>query len=85
MSKVLGPVPSFTLKTGMKLAPMMQQLYDAIYESGMQLCDIAHRSGVEPTTLSAWFSTGRTARLDAYDAVASTVGKQIKLVDEKDR
>lgn len=81
MPKSIGPVPIFTLKTGKKLAPMMQELYNAVYESGMQLCDIAHKAGVEPETLSVWFSTGRLARLGPYDAVMSTVGKRVKLVE----
>lgn len=80
--KVLGPTPSFTLKAGMKLAPMMQELYDAIYQSGMPLSEVGVKAGVDPVTLPVWFSKGKVARLGCYEAVASTLGKKVQLVEE---
>ena len=57
----------------------------AIGRSGLSLCEIARRAGVDPGVVSRFVRDVRTVRLPTADRLAAAVGLQWRLVKPRKR
>jgi DNA-binding phage protein len=72
----------FERKTGYRLDPMMQKLYEAVRDSGRTASDIADEAGIHTSVMSLWFGKGQKARLDTYLAVLNTLGLDFEFKEQ---
>ena len=68
------------LKKKENLAPVIQQLFDAVQESGMSYTEVYQKAGMSPVFFRDVFIRGHLPRLDSLLAVCQVVGLEIKLV-----
>lgn len=68
------------LKQKENLVQVVQQLFDAIQESGMTYTEIAHQSGMSQVFFRDIFVRGHLPRLDSLLAVCQVVGLEPQLV-----
>lgn len=71
------------LKQKDNLVPVVQQLFDAIQDSGKTYTEIAHESGMSQVFFRDMFVRGHLPRLDSLLAVCQVVGLDVQLAKKE--